>query len=458
MMKNLFFRILCIIILPVMLICSTAMLCSCDSLKSRKVGQPQDDEEIIVPVAVFPNVCISLFDDENEVYNLSDVDKENYVKSKVSINNTEEKNTLNEVDAEFKGRGNGSWIEDKKGYKIKFNKKTSLFGREKNKHWVLIPCSNFDDKTLFKNYLAYNLTNAVFSNIEYTTNANWVNLYVNEEYRGVYLVCEHVRVGTGRVDIESEFGELDTGYLIEYDAYAEGTEGIDYFEIDGVKYPFTVHSPDPEDCEGKDEEFIEQYRQQVAFIQEYTANTYAAALNHDFETFSTYADVDSFVDMYILHEYFKNMDTGWSSFYLYKKPSGKIYAGPAWDFDITAAASSGNASPEGIYVAGSVLETSPIAASELFIALYNTEEFKDLVVKRWNELSTSIKNFINEKLDQEFCETIKFDMAKNFVLWDKISLRSALNNWVNSVNNLRTWLNKRITWLNEEWSATNSEE
>ncbi|MDE6677055.1 MAG: CotH kinase family protein, partial [Clostridia bacterium] len=301
-----------------------------------------------------PALFIDLSDESGNQVNLADVQK-SYVKSTISLSNTEDEYILSSLDSQFKGRGNGSWNEAKKGYKIKFDKKQSLFGRAANKHWVIIACANFDDPTMSRNYLAYNMAGEVFDGIEYSTNAVWVDIYVNGEYRGVYILCEHVRVGTGRVDIESEYTNEPeaNGFLIEYDAYAAGTEGVDYFRVSGLKYGFSMHSPDPEDY--AEEITKAEYQHQVSYIQDYVTRVYNAALSKNFTEFSELADVDSFVDMYILHELFKNMDTGYSSFYLYKKPNGKLYAGPPWDFDATTSADDGNGrgnrTPQGLYVA-----------------------------------------------------------------------------------------------------------
>ena len=76
----------------------------------------------------------------------------------------------------------------------------------------MLACTNFGDDTMLHNFTAFNLAGEVFDDIEYTTNAVWIDVYVNGEYRGVYVLCEHVRVGKGRVDIKSEYGVLDTGF------------------------------------------------------------------------------------------------------------------------------------------------------------------------------------------------------------------------------------------------------
>ncbi|MCH5158938.1 MAG: CotH kinase family protein [Clostridiales bacterium] len=403
-----------------------------------------------------PAVVVDLFDQNGNTVPLYSVTRETYVDSVITLANTEDKYVLDSLKSSFKGRGNGSWNEgDKKGYKIKFDKKQSVFGKEKNKHWVLIACNNFDDVTMARNYLAYNMAGEVFDGIEYTTPAYWVDLTVNGEYRGVYLLCEHVRVDKGRVDIESEYGVDDTGYLIEYDAYAGGEEGVDFFRISGVKYGFTVHSPDPEDGKYETEGGItkERFKQQIAYIKDYVSRVYRAALNNDYATFSSLVDVDSFVDMYILHELFKNVDTGYSSFYLYKKPGGLLYAGPAWDFDATTSGATdrGDRSPQGIYVADTVRQYSDYTASELFISLYKQPGFKNAVVARWKVLSPEIRAFLDRRLNDAVYEENKSAMGKNFAKWKFKSQSTAENDWLNDIKAIKTWLTDRISWLDYTW-------
>lgn len=398
-----------------------------------------------------PAMFIDLKTDSGETIDLSSVTKETYVNSSISLVNTEEEFTLNNVSSKFKGRGNSSFSAPKKGYKIKFDKKQSLFGHASNKHWVIIACALPSDATMYRNYLAYSIGREVLDGIEYTTTTELINVYINREYRGVYLLCEHVRVDKGRVDIDSDYGVNDTGYLIEYDAFASGRENVDYFKVPGVKYRFTVHSPDPGEYASEGKITKEAYKQQIAFIKDYVTQVYTAALNGDYETFSSLVDVDSFVDMYILHELFKNADTGWSSFYLYKKPGGKLYAGPAWDFDSTTTSTRGDKTPEGIYVAGSVIDTADYVASELYISLYQTESFKQAVITRWREISSQIESFINNTLNDEMYETNKEAMGKNFAMYENKTQETAENDWLNDISALKQWLLSRIEWLNGEW-------
>lgn len=425
-----------------------------------------------------PAVFVDLKDKNGNRVNLSDVDRVNYIKkTNVTITNTDEEYRITEAAAEFRGRGNGSWTDipyDKKGYRIKFKDKTPVFGETKNKHWVLLAGVNFDDPTMSRNYLAYNMARELFDGIEYTTSARWVDFYVNGDYRGVYLLAEQVRVDKGRVDITSEYGVSDTGYLVEYDAYATVSKpgedakelGIDYFTVSvpGIVHPFTVKSPDPDDyleetTPSGDPMTKRLFQDQVAAIRDSVQNVCSAAINHNWTTFSTLCDVDSFVDMYILHELFKNVDTGYSSFYLYKDAgaNSKVFAGPPWDFDATTnfvnadtSNERGDRGPNGIYVASPT--RSDAMVNKLFVELYNnTPQFKAAVKARWKTLSPQISAFIAERMSDTVIAQNKAAMGRNYSHWLNKTQTVAEADWATAMNTLKTWFTNRIAWLDDEW-------
>lgn len=403
-------------------------------------------------ISTLPKLYIDL---ENNLP-LDRVNREDYNNTSITLYANNPDHVLNSVAAKFRGRGHGSWTDsgDKRGYRIKFFSKQSMFGEPKSKHWVLLAGANFNDETLFKASSAFTMANDVFSHIEYTTSSNWVELYINGDYRGVYMVMEHIRVDKDRVNVKAEYGMLDTGYLIELDAYAheEGPEGIYYFRVPGIKYPFVVKGPDPDDyqAEGLSEA---QFRDQVNYIQAYTTEVFNAALNKDLNTFMEKADINSFIDMYLLHELYKNTDTGWSSFYMYKKPGGKLYAGPAWDFDSSAGASRGDSSIEGFYVSDKVSELSPHTASELYINLMQIEAFRSLAKQRFQALTPSIKTFINAYISDDFMTEHSFAFGRNFAFWGRHgytypqSIELAQTHWVDKTTTLRSWLLNRTDWL-----------
>lgn len=259
------------------------------------------------------------------------VSKEEYKSSKISVMNTEEDWEMDEVAADVKGRGNSTWTLAKKPYRIKFNKKQSMLGSEyKAKSWTLI--ANHSDKTLSRNYIAYELGKQ-FDDIAFSSFHKFVDVYLNGEYKGVYLLCDQMQVGEGRVEIDESIAEDgNNGYLLELDFRAknEGALNQDYFMLNDI--PYAIKSPDTET-----EAFLANKDNEINYISDYITNAYnAITASATIEELGAWIDVNSFADSYLIDELFANNDCGYSSCYFYKDKNGVLFKGPIWDFDIGA--------------------------------------------------------------------------------------------------------------------------
>ena len=123
------------------------------------------------------------------------------------------KYNISDDNIEIKGRGNTSWAMKKKSYQIKLNKKQNLFdiGNGKSKKWVLL--ANYSDPTLLKNKIMYDL--CVKANLSSIPNSKSVDLYVNGDYIGNYLLCDKVEIGSARINLKNKnavLAELDNAY------------------------------------------------------------------------------------------------------------------------------------------------------------------------------------------------------------------------------------------------------
>ncbi|MGN0847010.1 MAG: CotH kinase family protein [Kiritimatiellia bacterium] len=114
--------------------------------------------------------------------------------------NAEYANQLNNRDFTIHVRGNSTAGADKKPYKIKLGKKADLFGLGggvKSKHWVLL--ANCYDESLMRNKLCYDLS-GVFGCPAWMR-SEWVDVVMNGQYVGNYLLCQHIRIGEERIPI-----------------------------------------------------------------------------------------------------------------------------------------------------------------------------------------------------------------------------------------------------------------
>ena len=125
--------------------------------------------------------------------------KEKYIDADMRVQGNAEfnaDNVLYDNVIEIRGRGNSTWSQPKKPYRLKLDKKTNMFGMGKSKHWVLL--ANYLDESLMRNTLAYDLSGSM--DMEQMSTV-WVDVVMNGEYVGNYQFCENIRVDDTRVDI-----------------------------------------------------------------------------------------------------------------------------------------------------------------------------------------------------------------------------------------------------------------
>lgn len=98
---------------------------------------------------------------------------------------------------ELHGRGNSTWTQEKKPYTLTFSEDTDLLGMGAGKGWVLL-ANSFDESGL-RNKLVFDAAKDM--GVKFAVDSEYVDLYINDEYLGLYLLAERVEVGKNRVDI-----------------------------------------------------------------------------------------------------------------------------------------------------------------------------------------------------------------------------------------------------------------
>ena len=225
--------------------------------------------------------------------------------------------------ARIRGRGNSTWwLFPKKPFRINFSEDVSIYGMPASKSYVLL--AEYSDKSLMRNVVTHKLS-SLLSHIHYVVQTRYVDIYVNDEYQGVYVLAEQIQIREEKLFFESIPGVFDTGFLIELDQrfYEQNeVDGYDWVLIQGQ--PYSIKSPDPEH-----RNFTTVHHD---YIFEYlTATRIALEQKQGYEDL---IDVDNWIDYFIIQEFVKNVDVGWSSVYMYKEPQGKLTFGPLWDFDL----------------------------------------------------------------------------------------------------------------------------
>ena len=366
-------------------------------------------------------------------------DKENYVPLKVTVSNVEDAWRLTDEPAEIRLRGNYSLKVDKKSYRLRFETAQNLCGTDDGpaRNWILV--ANFCDKTMLRTYLAFYLARQMKSQ-KFTSNAQWVEVYLNGDYQGVYLLCERVQVQQYRVNIENAANtdSTDTGYLVEMDRYAGEPKSFD-FKVANIPY---VIKSDVKNAAQKQ------------YIADYMNQAFAAVEKGDRAAIESMIDMDSCVDMYILQEYLKNPDVGYSSFYFYKDKGSKLFFGPVWDFDLAAGNDKRMVDEGGTekLFAGRLTGLTWLE-NTWYTRLMNMGWFKDKVAARWNELQSAIKSLPDEAT--RMTETYKDAIKRNFLRWPIYGIAqnmepaevAALIGPDAHLNYLNNWLKQRMVWM-----------
>lgn len=365
-------------------------------------------------------------------------DKKNKEQGRITVTLADGTLSYEGVLEEIRTRGNSTWALDKKAFQIKLSKSEDLFGMGEAKTWILL--ANGFDETGIRNTIALGL--AADAGLAYTPECVPVDLYCNRQYQGSYLLCEKVQAGTQRVDIGEGFlleRELQDRY--EIDIYLEGRSGFqtergDYYLIESPKEPT---------------------RAQVEWIQNLVQAAEDAAFAEDGinpdtgRAWSDYLDRDSFVRKYLLEEVTKNYDGGvTSAFYYVPEGEEKLYAGPAWDYDVIFGNSmldEMSSNPEGITELA-----DHIFGPDLYSALMDQEDFRQEVFSCFQQVYLPLlEELLESKIDALSANT-KASIAMDHVRWREMDNRyQYYESYEDNLRYLKFFVEKRMEFLKEVW-------
>lgn len=297
--------------------------------------------------------------------------------------------------SDFKGRGNSTWQMPKKPYAIKLSSKAEVMGMPKHKRWVLL--ANWVDRTLLRNDIAFEIAKKCPA-LPWTPRGEFVELYLNGKHRGNYYLCEHIKIDKNRVNIdeideETPETDLSGGYLLEFDTYSNAE--INYFYTKHKNLPVTIKEPD--------EEVITSWEHPAyTYIQDYVNSVEEALKKGDYSEIETLIDVESYAEWWLLYNLVGNLEPNHpKSCYMYKKRNGKLYAGPAWDFDCAT------------FIPG---RKGALLTQVLWYGyLFKHDAFKSLVKERWTVLKPEFEKvftYIDEK-----AEYIRESNEINLEMW-----------------------------------------
>ncbi len=333
------------------------------------------------------------------------------------------------------------------------NNNISLLGMPEENDWILY--GPYSDKTLMRNNLAYEISKQMGY---YSPRTKYCELFINDEYKGVYLLTEKIKRDINRVNI-GEFDNQDPasgGYIIKIDKFTDAPDNASWcsnilnFNKDNVCFQY--HYPKADDIKTGQKIYIEN------FINEVNSLLIELIENQSEIDLVDKIDFKSFIDYFIISELSKDVDAYRISVFLHKDSeinNGKLRLGPIWDYNL----SFGNVDfCQSSNINGWVIEqeTSCISSVPTFWRdLLKNDSYRNSLIKRWEELrlnELSIDKIYNH-IDS-LSQYLENAQKRNFQRWD------ILNEWIwpnyqiglsyeDEVDYLKYWISRRINWIDE---------
>ncbi|MDN3495772.1 CotH kinase family protein [Planococcus sp. APC 4015] len=344
---------------------------------------------------------------------------------------------------EIKGRGNFTFTLDKKPYQIEFEDATSVLGMAPAKTWILL--ANHADPSLMRNKLAFDL--AAEFGLAATPDSRFVELVINGEHLGSFLVSEKVEVKANRLEMSDPGGimlELDNSYgQAEDHRFLTRTSRSTFVLKDAVGGVDDVLSGP----------VAANYDSLRADIDLFESELYAP--DPDWTVISSIIDVDSFLRYYFVAETASNPDVILSSVFFYRDGvDGLIHAGPVWDFDLAFGAYEtveGGADPRQDYVKNARFLRN--AGNDWFAQLFRNDEFVAAANALYDSELRPIVDGMPAKIDG-YAGLIGQSAAANFGRWNVLGQPAVFTDggrvadtWQQEVASLREWISVRATHL-----------
>ncbi len=257
---------------------------------------------------------------------------------------------LKDISGGIRLRGNSTKHLPKQPYRIKFDKKQSLFGLDKAKSWVLL--ADYLDPSCLHNHAAFSLAKSM-PGFAFVPTPHKVNVYINGEFQGLYTLCEQIQENEGRMNIEmpeittamKDIKDYNFHICLDYNAKFDTsfTENVHYIKIEGygnqyfnemyfeLKYPEKEMFP----SEAQFNDFIAQLKDYVYEILEAFDTKDEDKLRKEVNIYSLidYVIIDEIMGQEDHDDWMKSLNIYYTAASSDPEENCKLNFGPIWDYD-----------------------------------------------------------------------------------------------------------------------------
>jgi hypothetical protein len=352
-------------------------------------------------------------------------------------------------------RGSSSQLFSKKQYSLTtYDSKgekdnVKLLGLPKENDWILNALAY--DTTFVRDYISYKLSNSLN---QYASRAEYCELILNGEYKGIYMLLEKLKADDNRINIkkikddDNELPDLTGGYIVKSDKI-EGTEELGWsmpsYGWGNVNFAYEV--PKPEDKTSQQDDYIQNVFNQLA------ETSYSPSNTSLFDGYPSLIDIPSFIDFMLLNELASNVDAYQFSTFFHKDRGSKLRAGPVWDFNLTF----GNDLFEWGYDRSKYniwQFQDGNRGARFWTDLFYDPDFSCYLTKRWRELTASgqvlNENIIHELID-ETVTNILDAVNRQEQVWNMDI------NFGVRIANIKNFVSQRINWISDQLNSSTAD-
>lgn len=336
-------------------------------------------------------------------------------------------------DMDIKGRGNSTWILPKKPYQIRLSSKEKLLGMPSAKKWVLL--ANAYDESNLRNKIIFDFA----ENAEqwWTPHANYVDLYINNEYRGIYLLSEKVEVKKNRLNCKQKDDIILFQQTSPYQALIHDNKICTEIGCINllIEYPHKISN------------------KKKRLVKELSLHFENIILNN-IKSDKYSIDVDSWCRKYLIDEIFGNSDANACSSYFFSINQGgriKFYGGPIWDYDKAIGNTSILTNPTQFSVRREWKSNTHY--TPYYNAIYNNPEFFEHIAKLYEfEYKPKLRKLIESDIEKNV-KIINKANAMNSLRWKEMFADTKESKNINrqTYNEIIEYLCKRIQILDKQF-------
>lgn len=422
-------------------------------------GPPVSFKEFNLPLMIINTNEQEIPDDPRIVADMGIIDNGNGV-----LNKPEDPWNAYSGKISIERRGKSSYNFEKKSYSIELqnedgsNNNVSILGLPEENDFVLY--GPYSDKTMIKNVLTYELFRRTG---RWAPRTRYVEIILNDEYRGVYVLTEKLKRDKNRVDIDKitpedvTNEEISGGYILRRDK----TDGVAVTEW----WRSSVDQPYHETMWYQ--YFDPRYSELTVFqslyirkwMEDFDETMSGEEFAHPQSGYRKYIRTKSFIDMMFINEISKGIDNYLFSTYFYKEndnDGGQLVAGPPWDYNLgygnldygegwDAKETYGWCYPQGSRV-------------YWYERLMEDEIYRDKVYCRWSEHRAGIFSDENIIGIIDSCVNVLGDaIERNYSKYPTLgkyiwpAIEPIPETYEEEVFNLKEWLIGRLAWMDDHW-------